>query len=169
MKRGTFKCNGRRNCQICPLIREGDTFANANDSRTFKIFSGPFHCNTESVVYMLQCDCCNKKYIGSTKNKFRQRFNVYKSYFRTYAREHNEGSLATGKPVPQASFFSHFFDEQHGGNFSVSIRMIDGADNVYSLRRKELFWQYKLGTFSPAGLNERAADIELDMFACGSA
>ena len=56
-----------------------------------------------------------------------------------------------------------------GGNFSVSIRIIDGADNVYSLRRKELFWQYKLGTFSPAGLNERAADIELDMFACGSA
>ena len=169
MERGAFKCSGRRNCQICPLIREGDTFANANDSRTFKIFSGPFHCNTESVVYMLQCDCCNKKYIGSTKNKFRQRFNVYKSYFRTYARKHNEGSLATGKPVPQASFFSHFFDEQHGGNFSVSIRIIDGADNVYSLRRKELFWQYKLGTFSPAGLNERAADIELDMFACGSA
>ena len=118
---------------------------------------------------MLQCDCCDKKYIGSTKNKFRQRFNVYKSYFRTYARKHNESSLATGKPVPQASFFSHFFDEQHGGNFSVSIRIIDGADNVYSLRRKELFWQYKLGTFSLAGLNERAADIELDMFACGSA
>ena len=116
-----------------------------------KIFSGPLHCNTESVVYMLQCDCCNKKCIGSTKNKFRQRFNVYKSYFRTYARRHNEGSLATGKPVPQASFFSHFFDEQRGGNFSVSIRIIDGADNVYSLRRKELFWQYKLGTFSPAG------------------
>ena len=67
------------------------------------------------------------------------------------------------------SFFSHFFDEQHGGNFSITIKIIDKAEDVFSLRRKELFWQYKLGTFAPAGLNERAADVELDMFACGVA
>ena len=47
------------------------------------------------------------KYVGSTKTKFRQRFNVYRSYLRTYARKHNENSLDKGKPVPQASFFSH--------------------------------------------------------------
>ena len=161
-------CNWKRSCQICLLIREGDTFKNANDSRTFKIFSGPFHCNTQSVVYMLQCSRCNKKYVGSTKNKFRQRFNVYKLYFRTYARKHTEGSLGTGKPVPQASFFSHFLWTTWG-NFAVTIKIIDKAEDVFSLRRKELFWQYKLGTFAPAGLNERAADIELDMFACGVA
>ena len=40
---------------------------------------------------------------------------------------------------------------------------------MYSLRRKELFWQYKLGLFTPNGLNERAADVELDIFACGTA
>ena len=159
----------KKSCQICPLIREGGTFKDANDSRTFKIFSGPLHCSTESEVYMLQCSCCNKKYVGSTKNKFRQIFNVYKSYFRTYARKHTKGSLGTGKPVPQTSFFSHFFDEQHGGNFSITIKIIDKAEDVFSLRRKELFWQYKLGTFAPAGLNERAADVELDMFACGVA
>ena len=51
----------------------------------------------------------------------------------------------------------------------VSIKIIDGASDVYSLRRKELFWQYKLGTFAPKGLNERAADIELDRFACRTA
>ena len=34
--------------------------------------------------------------------------------------------------------------------------MIDGADNVFSLQRKELFWQYWVGTFLPKGLNERA-------------
>ena len=61
------------------------------------------------------------------------------------------------------------FSEGHQGVFSVSIKIIDGASDVYSLRRKELFWQYKLGTFAPKGLNERAADIELDMFACGTA
>ena len=54
-------------------------------------------------------------------------------------------------------------------NFSVQISIIDGAGDVYSLRRKELFWQYRLGVFSPKGLNERVANIELDLFACGSA
>ena len=44
---------------------------------------------------------------------------------------------------------------------------MDGADDVFSLRRKELFWQYRLQTFSPKGLNERAAEVELDVFACG--
>ena len=162
-EKGTFKCNGRRSCQICALIVEGGTFRNFNDSRSFTISSGAYHCNSENVVYLLQCDCCNKKYLGSTKTKFRQRFNVYKSYFRTYARKHNEGSLGRGKAVPQAGFFGHFFSEGHQGVFSVSIKIIDGASDVYSLRRKELFWQYKLGTFAPKGLNERAADIELDM------
>ena len=79
------------------------------------------------------------------------------------------GNLHTGKPVPQASFFSHFFEQDHRGEFSVKISIIDGAGDVYSLRRKELFWQYKLGVFSPKGLNERVADIELNLFACGSA
>ena len=148
---------------------EGGTFRNFNDSRSFTVSSGAYHCNSENVVYLLQCDCCNKKYVGSTKTKFRQRFNVYKSYFRTYARKHNEGSLGRGKAVPQAGFFGHFFSEGHQGVFSVSIKIIDGASDVYSLQRKELFWQYKLGTFAPKGLNERAADIELDMFACGTA
>ena len=112
---------------------------------------------------------CNKRYLGSTKTTFQQRFNVYKSYIRTYAHKYNEGSLDRGKAVLQASFFGHFLSEGHQGAFSVSIKIIDGASDVYSLRRMELFWHHKLGTFAPNGLNERAADIELDMFSCGTA
>ena len=51
----------------------------------------------------------------------------------------------------------------------MSVKIIDGTHDVFSVRRKELFWQYKLRTFIPNGLNERAADVELDMFACGIA
>ena len=69
---------------------------------------------------------------------------MYKSYFRSYARKHNEGSLDRGKLIPQANFFSHFFEGNHNGKFEVRVKMIDGADNVFSLRRrKELFWQYR--------------------------
>ena len=171
VQKGTFRCNGRRSCQICPIVVEGDTFGNFNESRSFTNFSGAYNCNSQNVVYLLQCNICNKKYVGSTTTKFRQRFNVYKSYHRTYARKYNDGSLDRGRilPVPQANFFAHFFGEGHQGAFSVSVKIIDGAHDVFSVRRKELFWQYKLGTFIPNGLNERAADVELDMFACGIA
>ena len=80
---------------------------------------------------------------------------MYKSYFRSYARKHNEGTLEWGKLIPQANFFSHFFESK----FDVTIKIIDGAENVFSLRQKKLFWQYRLGTFLPRGLNERAADV----------
>ena len=53
------------------------------------------------------------------------------AYFRTYVRKNNENSLDNGKPVPQASFFSHFFENGHNGNFRVGIKIIDGADDVF--------------------------------------
>ena len=34
MEKGTFRCNGR-SCQICPLMREGDTFHNFDSTRSF--------------------------------------------------------------------------------------------------------------------------------------
>ena len=130
-----------------------------------KYFRGPF-----IAIQKVWFICCNvtaviKNILAAPKTSFDKG-----SMFINRILGHTHANITRAVwQVPQASFFSHFFDEQHGGNFSVIIRIIDGADNVYSLRRKELFWQYKLGTFSPAGLNERAADIELDMFACGSA
>ena len=104
VEKGTFRCNGRRSGQICPIVVEGDTFGNFNESRSFTNFSGAYNCNSQNVVYLLQCNICNKKYVGSTTTKFRQRSNVYKSYHRTYARKYNDGSLDRGKPVPQANF-----------------------------------------------------------------
>ena len=83
--------------------------------------------------------------MGSTRTKFRQRFHVNKSYVRTYACKYNEGSLGRGK----AGFFGHFFREGHQGAFSFSIKIIDERCTQWP--------------------NERATDIELDMFACGTA
>ena len=60
MEKGTFRCNGRRSCQICPLMREGDTFHNFDSTRSFKNFSGRYDCNSDHVVYLLQCESCNK-------------------------------------------------------------------------------------------------------------
>ena len=87
-------------------MKEGDTFQNHDSTWSFNNFSGRFDCNSDPVVYLLECESCNMKYVGSTKTKFRQRFNVYKSHFRTYARKHNENSLET---CSISKFFQSFF------------------------------------------------------------
>ena len=33
--------------------------------------------------------------------------------------------------------------------------LIDSADTLKELRKKELYWMYKLKTYAPYGLNER--------------
>ena len=149
---------------------EGETFQNSNHSRSFTISSGAYHCNSENVVYLLQCDCCNKNMWPAQKPNFGKDLMCTSRIFEPmHVNTMRAAFTMRGKAVPQAGFFGHFFSEGHQGAFSVSIKIIDGASDVYSLRRKELFWQYKLGTFAPNTLNERAADIELDMFACGTA
>ena len=36
--KGCYKCNGRKSCQICGLIKEGDSFENSDENRSFTIF-----------------------------------------------------------------------------------------------------------------------------------
>ena len=62
------------------------------------------------------------KYVGSTKTKFRQTFNVYKSHLRTYARKHGENSLYKGKPVPQAGFSVIFLKTDTTEIFGLGLK-----------------------------------------------
>ena len=98
------------------------------------------------VVYLIQCKSCQKQYVGSASTKFRLRFNNYKSCHRKYN---------LNQSVPQESLHAHFKRTDHNGMEDWRFIFIDTASNVESLRRKEAFWQNKLGTFSPDGLNER--------------
>ena len=69
---------GRKNCEICHILHQGDTFESSNTGKQYKInFS--FNCNSRNVVYLLTCKICEKQYVGSTVTKFRSRFNQYKS------------------------------------------------------------------------------------------
>ena len=43
----------------------------------------------------------------------------------------------------------------HNGISDWSLKIIDQAEDEISLRKREPFWQNKLNTFVPNGLNER--------------
>jgi hypothetical protein len=64
------------------------------------------------------------------------------------------------KKYAQEKFHQHFCKDGHKGIPDWEIRLIDSAFTEKSLRSKELFWQFKLQTFHPDGLNEYEAPVD---------
>ena len=91
-----------------------------------------------------------KQYVGSAKTKFRSRFNNYKTCFRKFQR---------GEYVPQKLFHAHFLQSCHKGMKDWDITLIEQCESESILRQRESFWQHKLDTFIPKGLNDRTVPI----------
>ena len=128
-------------------------------SRTFYLRVNNLNCNSNLVVYKLDCKTCGKQYIGSTKTQFRLRFNNYKSQFRSFIKQKETGMA--GYNIPQAGLFQHFLEPNHHGMNDWCFQLIDKCDNELKVRERESFWQFKLNTFLPLGLNERTVFVDV--------
>ena len=103
------------------------------------------------AVYLIECEIFGEQYTGITKTKFRSRANNYKS---------TQRKIMNKKAVPkqalkQKRFHEHYYSDGHNGIEDWVITLIDSADTLKELRKKELYWMYKLKTYAPCGLNER--------------
>ena len=145
---GCSSCGGKR-CQVCKHVCVTDTFCFSATGKQYKI-NFDFDCNSSNVVYLLECRVCHKQYVGSTVTPFRIRFNNYKL---------GDSRYRAGIQTPQAEFFKHFSVGDHSGFLEdVRVTIIDrltGTD-----RMRESFWQYKLDSFIPKGLNVRQVDLQ---------
>ena len=129
-------------------MSNSDSFHSHVTNKEYKInFS--FNCDSSNVVYLLDCVVCGFQYVGSTSTPFRLRFNNYKACYRKFR---------LGSSVPQMEFFRNFSEEGHHGFLEdISVKIIDkltGKDKI-----RESFWQYKLNTFTPRGLNAKEVDL----------
>ena len=77
---GMKKC--KRNCLICPYVKEVKIVKDNNF--TWNI-NNEVNCNTENVVYLIECDItnCKKRYIRETYKKLRDRICEHLGYIRT--------------------------------------------------------------------------------------
>ena len=76
-KVGSYRCGNSR-CQLCTSIQVTDTFSNFVPKSAYKI-NHKFNCNSKSLIYSLTCKTCGKQYTGKTVDKFRSRWNNYKT------------------------------------------------------------------------------------------
>ena len=145
--KGCTPC-GKSRCQVCNVICDIDTFTSHITDKEYKInFS--FNCDSSNVVYLMECKVCGVQYVGSTCMPFRLRFNNYKACNRKF--------IGGSSGVPQADFFRHFAGKDHHGFLEdIKVTIIDRLNGNGRIR--ESFWQYKLETFAPRGLNIRLVD-----------
>ena len=140
--KGTFCC-GKSKCDTCKNIKETDIFESFVTKRTYKI-NHSFNCDSKCLIYLLSCKVCGIQYVGSTVDRFRFRWNNYKS-----CQRNAEGG---GNPN-QNDFHQHFLSEGHNGLISnCEITLIDKTDPSDPTRR-EFFWMRVLKTIAPLGLN----------------
>ena len=142
-KGGSDKC-GSRKCKVCNVLRTTETFSDKS-GREYQIKTNKvLDCNSRYIVYLVECKRCKIQYVGSAKTMFRDRLNNYKTSHRNFI---------ANKYVTQQSFYEHFNSNGHNGMSDWSFTLIDQAESLQLVRRKESFWQYQLNTFAPNGLN----------------
>lgn len=137
---GFSLCNGSR-CLACRLhVKPQDTFVSNTYGSSFHIRIS-LNCRTTNVVYLITCSRCNKQYVGETGRCLGDRLTDHRS------------NIKAKKLTPIAL---HFNEPEHSFNdlTAVAIEKIENAPNALLRRRqREKFWQLKLGTIFPNGLN----------------
>ena len=103
------------------------------------------------AVYLIECKIWGEQYTGSTKTKFRSRANKYKSTQRKFMNK----EAVPKQALKQKRFHEHYCSDRHNGIEGWVINLIDTAETLKELRRKELYWMYRLKPYVPYGLNER--------------
>ena len=131
--RGSEPC-GKGTCQVCDYIITTNTFTTKACGKVVKIQSGFLNFNSEKV-YMLGTGDIPQ--VGKAKTKF---------HLNNYKRKQN---------VPQKRFHSHYVQDCHKGIDDWEVTLFEKCETHKQLKERETFWQHKLKTFYPLGLNEK--------------
>ena len=91
------------------------------------------------------------KYTGSAKTKFRSNANNYKSMQRKFVNKETIPKQA----LKQKRFHEYYSSDRHNGIQDWIITLIEIDDTLKELRRKALYWMYKLKTYAPYGLYKK--------------
>ena len=97
------------------------------------------------AVYLIECNICCEQYTGRTKTKLRSRANNYKSTQRKFMNK----EAVPKQALKQKRFHEHYCSDRRNGIEDWIITLIDSAETLKELRRKELYWMYRLKTYAP--------------------
>jgi len=140
-KTGSFITCGKKTCKLCQTNAFDSThFSSSINNKKFEI-RDQLSCDSTDIIYLITCTKCGKQYIGETGRPLRERASNHKSAIRN----------KTNTPIG-----IHFNTHGHSIlNFNITPieKMINQSKSNEIRRKRESFWQNKLETIHPNGLN----------------
>ena len=140
---GNFHCG---HCNFCSHIIRSPIFKDLFSPRTYQI-NGFSNCQTQFLVYRLQCGECDCFYVGRTKRRFRDRLS-----------EHLYAIRTANDKYPMAK---HYKASGHTNPYSLKAQAIEvvpnarrRGDRLKRLLQRETFWIFQLRATEFPGLNE---------------
>ena len=141
-KQGFTLCNSSK-CLTCRYhATEKDSFRSSSYGSMFKI-KEDVNCGSKNIIYLVTCKKCSLQYVGETSRALRDRTTDHRS------------NISTNKKTP----ISLHFNSNNHSYTDLEIVAIEKISenvqkNIVTIRKqREEFWQMKLGTKFPAGLN----------------
>ena len=120
-----------KQCKICPYINE-TKIIEGNDFK-WKI-GKQLTCETNNIIYMIECQKCKKRYIGESERPLKERISEHKGYIRN-----NHTDKATGK---------HFNEKGHNlEDMMVCIIEKVKTSNEQYRKERERFFIQKFNTY----------------------
>ena len=142
-KVGSYRCSNSR-CQVCSSIQVTDIFSSFVTKSAYKI-NHNFNCKSKYLIYFLSCKICGKQHTGKSVDKFRSRWNNYK----TDARRAASGNIESCK---QQFLQNHFLQVDHHEFLeNVEVTLNDNTQASDPTKR-EYYWMRTLRTLYPDGL-----------------
>ena len=143
-------CN-KPKCSWCVLINKTSTFTGTRpDGKVFDIFH-TVNCQSNFVIYIIECRICRLQYVGKSETAFNLRLNNHRNHIK--------------RGVNSCELSEHFLHNSTSHDLSkdITITIIEQIKRSNMtierkkdiLRAREIFWQCRLNTLQPNGLNER--------------
>ena len=143
-------CN-KPKCSWCVLMNKTSTFTGTwRDGKVFDIFH-KVNCQSTFVIYTIECRICRLQYVGKSETAFNLRLNNHRNHIK--------------RGVNSCELSEHFLHNSRSHDFGedVTITIIEQIEqsnmtierNKEILRARKIFWQSRLKTLQPNGLNKR--------------
>lgn len=125
-----FRICGSKRCKTCPCFSKSQI---TSDSEA------PIACQTNNLIYLLECSTCKMLYVGQTSNSLNLRINLHRSNIKNYN--------SSNYNIEFDHFSRHSFE-------SVIIHILDIIPNFQERLDRENFFIIKYKTLVPYGLND---------------
>ena len=140
----TKGCTRPNTCQYCTRLSQSGKITNLNNNTTYNTITKGT-CQSNNLIYCLECKWCHIKYVSQTKNRIIDRF---------------QGHIFDIKHNINTTVARHFHSHHDQTNPSMIIHILEyirlprDVPRSKSIRdNRELVWIHRLNILIPNGLN----------------